>query len=75
MYRFIIGMGGGVGYQIPFCKVLRYLRLTVDMYSVTKRNDTETGHTALTPWTNKARCSLHHVHVHLLKINHTFHIP
>jgi hypothetical protein len=73
MYRFIIVTGGWVGYQIPFCKVLRYLRLTVDMDGVTKRNDMETG-SALTPWTKKARCSLHHVHVHLLKITHTFHI-
>lgn len=74
MQRFIIGTGCGVGYQIPFCKILWYLRLTVDREGIMKPNDTEAVYTALTPWTNMARCNLNHVHVQLLKISHTFHI-
>lgn len=44
MYTFFIDTGGGVGYEIPFYKVLRYLRFTLDKDGVTKRNDMETGH-------------------------------
>jgi hypothetical protein len=74
MLRFIIGTGSAVGYQIPFCKVLWYLRLTVNRDGITKLNDTVAGHTALTPCTNMACCNPNHVSVQWLKISHTFHI-